>query len=311
MKLKNENKEENNSENKSFFEKLKTDKKYKAKVELTGYAIFIVVLVIFLNISNIGNNYNYSDNNVVSDNEKTEVDIDEENSDLLESLDNNYSYDIKVEVKKGSSDSSQNKDAETVQNQDSDANEKQNNENGNADSFGEIKTVSYNGEAYDNNIVINKSFDNNNMTYYKVDKEYYTKDGDKFNVVDINSVYDLLDAKYIEIAGVKEYIEKASLDHYTNYSSGKKEYVYNLKVSDVINSFKGDNLVEINVIIENDTINVKIDYSNLIKITDDSIIECLVTYVYKDIDKVEEFVIIEEDKEDLLGDGGMNDNQGD
>ena len=309
MKLKNENKEENNSENKSFFEKLKTDKKYKAKVELTGYAIFIVVLVIFLNISNIGNNYNYSDNNVVSDNEKTEVDIDEENSDLLESLDNNYSYDIKVEVKKGSSDSSQNKDAETVQNQDSDANEKQN--NGNADSFGEIKTVSYNGKAYDNNIVINKSFDNNNMTYYKVDKEYYTKDGDKFNVVDINSVYDLLDAKYIEIAGVKEYIEKASLDHYTNYSSGKKEYVYNLKVSDVINSFKGDNLVEINVIIENDTINVKIDYSNLIKITDDSIIECLVTYVYKDIDKVEEFVIIEEDKEDLLGDGGMNDNQGD
>ena len=309
MKLKNENKEENNSENKSFFEKLKTDKKYKAKVELTGYAIFIVVLVIFLNISHIGNNYNYSDNNVVSDNEKTEVDIDEENSDVLESLDNNYSYDIKVEVKKGSSDSSQNKDAETVQNQDSDANEKQN--NGNADSFGEIKTVSYNGKAYDNNIVINKSFDNNNMTYYKVDKEYYTKDGDKFNVVDINSVYDLLDAKYIEIAGVKEYIEKASLDHYTNYSSGKKEYVYNLKVSDVINSFKGDNLVEINVIIENDTINVKIDYSNLIKITDDSIIECLVTYVYKDIDKVEEFVIIEEDKEDLLGDGGMNDNQGD
>ena len=309
MKLKNENKEENNSENKSFFEKLKTDKKYKAKVELTGYAIFIVVLVIFLNISNIGNNYNYSDNNVVSDNEKTEVDIDEENSDLLESLDNNYSYDIKVEVKKGSSDSSQNKDAETVQNQDSDANEKQN--NGNADSFGEIKTVSYNGKAYDNNIVINKSFDNNNMTYYKVDKEYYTKDGDKFNVVDINSVYDLLDAKYIEIAGVKEYIEKASLDHYTNYSSGKKEYVYNLKVSDVINSFKGDNLVEIDVIIENDTINVKIDYSNLIKITDDSIIECLVTYVYKDIDKVEEFVIIEEDKEDLLDDGKMNDNQGD
>ena len=309
MKLKNENKEENNSENKSFFEKLKTDKKYKAKVELTGYAIFIVVLVIFLNISNIGNNYNYSDINVVSDNEKTEVDIDEENSDLLESLDNNYSYDIKVEVKKGSSDSSQNKDAETVQNQDSDANEKQN--NGDADSLEEIKTVSYNGKSYDNNIVINKSFDNNNMTYYKVDKEYYTKDGDKFNVVDINSVYDLLDAKYIEIAGVKEYIEKASLDHYTNYSSGKKEYVYNLKVSDVINSFKGDNLVEIDVIIENDTINVKIDYSNLIKINDDSIIECLVTYVYKDIGKVEEFVIIEEDKEDLLGDGGMNDNQGD
>ena len=309
MKLKNENKEENNSENKSFFEKLKTDKKYKAKVELTGYAIFIVVLVIFLNISNIGNNYNYSDNNVVSDNEKTEVDIDEENSDLLESLDNNYSYDIKVEVKKGSSDSSQNKDAETVQNQDSDANEKQN--NGDADSLGEIKTVSYNGKSYDNNIVINKSFDNNNMTYYKVDKEYYTKDGDKFNVVDINSVYDLLDAKYIEIAGVKEYIEKASLDHYTNYSSGKKEYVYNLKVSDVINSFKGDNLVEIDVIIENDTINVKIDYSNLIKINDDSIIECLVTYVYKDIGKVEEFVIIEEDKEDLLDDGKMNDNQGD
>ena len=36
----------------SFFKRMKNDSKYKAKVELTGYAIFIIVLIIFLNIFN-------------------------------------------------------------------------------------------------------------------------------------------------------------------------------------------------------------------------------------------------------------------
>ena len=38
----------------SFFKRMKNDSKYKAKVELTGYAIFIIVLIIFLNIFNTG-----------------------------------------------------------------------------------------------------------------------------------------------------------------------------------------------------------------------------------------------------------------
>ena len=44
----------------SFFKRMKNDSKYKAKVELTGYAIFIIVLIIFLNIFNTGGNYDYS-----------------------------------------------------------------------------------------------------------------------------------------------------------------------------------------------------------------------------------------------------------
>ena len=45
----------------SFFDKVKGDKKYRAKVELIGYGIFIVVLVLGLNISSLGDNSNRSD----------------------------------------------------------------------------------------------------------------------------------------------------------------------------------------------------------------------------------------------------------
>ena len=39
------NKKKSNEENKSFYEKIKTDKKYKAKIELLGYGIVILLII--------------------------------------------------------------------------------------------------------------------------------------------------------------------------------------------------------------------------------------------------------------------------
>ena len=47
------NKKEINKE--SFFYKYKNDKKYKAKAELTGYVIFILLVILFVNIASLGN----------------------------------------------------------------------------------------------------------------------------------------------------------------------------------------------------------------------------------------------------------------
>lgn len=282
-----------NDEKESFFKKLKNDKKYRAKVELSGYAVFIAILVIFLNVSNIGNNYNYSANNVVNGNASAEVEDEGENSNSFKSLKDNYSYNVDVSIKrKVVSD-------EGVTNGDT----------GDDGALEEVKTVNYNGKSYGDNVIINKVVDNNTVDYYKVGDYYYTKDGDDYKLVNSDIIYDLLESKYVEVAGVKNYIEKASLDHYTNYSSGKKEYVYNLRVSDVLKSYKGEDLVKIDVVIENEIINIKIDFTNLLKMSDDNISECLITYEYKDIDKIEEFVVIEKDNGDaVLAEGEKNGN---
>ena len=41
----------NKEELKDFVEKYKTDKKYKAKVQLIGYGVFILIILVGLNVS--------------------------------------------------------------------------------------------------------------------------------------------------------------------------------------------------------------------------------------------------------------------
>ena len=48
--------------------------------------------------------------------------------------------------------------------------------------------------------------------------------------VSSDEVYDVISNKYIEIDKILELINESSLDHVTNFSNGKKEYVYHYKV---------------------------------------------------------------------------------
>lgn len=265
------NEKKSNEEKQSIIEKIKTDKKYKAKIELAGYGIVIALIVVYLNISNIGNNYNYDKVIDTNKEKKEEEKIEEIN--LLEELKDNYTYNIDISMKKISKDTT-GKDLEN-----------------------EIK-YNYNGKSFSKNLVINKSVDNVNIDYYKIDDKYYEKENEQYNEIKPEIIYDILDEEFIEIDDVKEYIEKSNLDHYTNYSSGKKEYVYNLSISEIIPNYKEHTLVPINMTIENDIVSIIADYTNLLKITDNNMLECIVSYSYKDINKVEEFTIIDTQNED-------------
>lgn len=259
-------KNNNDKENKqSFLSKLKNDKKYKAKVELTGYVVFIVILIIFLNVSNIGNNYNYNSVNYTNETKDNNAQEEQQNKNLFKEINDNYSYNIDVLIK--------------IKQED--------------DSIIENK-INYNGKSYKDNMIINKVYNNTTSTYYKVEDEYYFKENEDYKLAVDNEIYELLDEKYIEFNGVKKYIEKATLDHFTDYSSGKKEYTYNLKVKDIIQSYKGDDIVEINVVDENNIISMSIDYTNLLKLINENINECEINYKYDNINTVEKFNIIEE-----------------
>ena len=259
--------DKNRDNNESFYNRYKSDSKYRAKVQLVGYAVIIVLLVIYLNVTNMTNNYNYG--NTISldkaDISNNDSNVDNgSNLDFVSNISNNYVYDVNVVVKK--------KDDNGIDS--------------------EIQ-YNYSGKSYKDVMIINKKVDNNQVSFYKIDDDYYSKDNDSYKKVDESLVYDLIDNDYIELDKLKKFISLASLDHYTNYSSGKKEYVYNMKLSDVILNYKEDTSIVFNIVVENSIVSVDVDYTNFIKIDDDikdykNIDSCIIKYTYSEIGKVEE-----------------------
>ena len=262
IKKKNKN-EQQATENQSFFDKYKTDKKYKAKVQLIGYGIFILILIAYLNISNMNAT---SHGNITTlkneiNNKETSATTEDKQIDLLEKINNNYEYTINTTI---------------ITNE-------------------EEKEVKYSGRSAKNNMEITKEINTTTINYYKVDSRYYKKDNDTYELAREEDIYDVVGKEYIELNDVKEYIDKSSLDHVTEYSTGKKEYVYHLKVKEIIKSYQGQDEVEIKIIEENNILTIIIDYTNLMKLFSEELKECMIEYTYQNIDSVEEFTIIEED----------------
>lgn len=253
------NKKEPNQE--SFFYKYKNDTKYKAKVELTGYVVFILLVILFVNIASLGNSKPITNlNNEIFQNNNNNSNTETENN-LLETITDNYQYDINVNITK--------KTEENI-------------------------TYRYHGKSYKDTLEINKEFNNTTNNYYKVDNYYYQKNGEEYVIISKAEIYDLIGNNYIELDNLLEYLDEASLDHVTNYSNGKKEYVYNLYIRDIIISNKTDEVVTINIIEENNTLNINVDYFNLIKEVDNTIKECKVTYLFSNINKIEEFFTLDD-----------------
>ena len=259
----NKNNKENKTEN--FFQKYKTDKKYKAKIQLIGYSIFILLVIISVNISNTStpSHGNITTFKKESNNTENKDTTNNKKSNLLQKIEDNYEYNIIASIKK------QEENDETIE-------------------------LLYSGKSYQNNMEINKNINNIINNYYKVDSRYYTKNNDTYELVKQETVYDLIEKEYIELNDIKEYIDKSSLDHVTEYSNGKKEYVYHLKIKEIIKSYQEQEKIEINIIEENNTLIIEIDYTNLIKETSPKIKECRIKYEYKNIGSVEKFTIIEE-----------------
>lgn len=247
----------------SFFEKIRTDKKYSAKVQLIGYGVLIGFLVISLNIANMGKHVTNSSivpNNANNDN----VSVDStDTGNLLKKINTNYQYDQHLTLKK--------KDVD------------------------QEYSVHYYGKSYDKQLEINKEDAVGTATYYKIEDRYYVKEDTGVVFMDEDKIYNLVDGEYLELYDIKKLMDKASLDHVTDYSSGKKEYVYHLKVKDVILSYQKEDVVEIGAIIENDVLTVQVDYSNLFKVIDESIETCKMKITYTEIGKVEKFQILGEE----------------
>lgn len=260
----------------SFFDKVKGDKKYKAKVELIGYGIFIVVLVLGLNISSLGDNSNRSDLGNVIDkgslNEREEENTSMDEESLLKKLSDNYSYEVLVNITKKSMNIETNEEVDVE------------------------SKISYKGKSYGKTKEINYINGNDKSIYYKVDDSYYSRQDNITSLVKDTQVYDVIEGKYIEMDSIKEMINKASLDYVTNFSDGRKEMVYHMLVKDFIVSHHSnisvDEKIEISVIEEGEVLSIIVDYSNAYPYIDESISSCKVDVKVKDIGNVEEFDVV-------------------
>ena len=261
MIMKNkENKVMNGEKEKSFFEKYKSDPRYKAKVQLTTWGIFIAIIVIVLNIASMTKSSRPISNTVtpIHDTKKDESKLGE----WLDQIGDNYEYEVDVSIKK-----------------DDDSSD----------------SVKYLGKSYDKRLTIDRVYQGNTLHYQKeIDKYYSYVNENTYEEINEEDIYSLVKAEYVSKEGLQNFLENASLDHVTDYSNGKKEYEYHLKVRDMIKTYMGDDEITFQVVEENEKITIDVDYALLLKQLSFKYTEVKVTYLYQNIGKVEEIQAINE-----------------
>ena len=272
--MKKEEKKVNSKENEkfltNFLKKYKDDKKYKAKTQLLGYGVVIIIIILYLIIARTTTPNN---KNIVLERKNTINQAQNENDKkpktekLFETINNNYKYSINISYIL-----------------------KEENEE-------QEKKIHYEGKVSKENMEIIKEIDDTKNYYYKVNNKYYKKENDTFNTIKEEEIYDIVKKEFIELDSLKNYLNKASLDHVTDYSSGKKESVYHLKIKDIVPSYQDLDKIEINIEEENNILIIKIDYTKLIEITSNHIKQLKIEYTYTDIEATEEFKVFDEKTE--------------
>ena len=239
-------------EKENFFKRMKEDKKYNAKVQLIGYGVFILIIVVFLNVGSLvgSNSTGVLENDII------------EEVNIIDEIDNNYEYNVNVSLVKG----------EDL-----------------------ISNYHYYGKRANDNQEINKEVGEVVSSYYKVNDYYYVMNEEELSFVDSNVIYDLVDSKYVELDDVLEMINKASLDHVVDNSDGSNESVYNLYVKDMVISVKNDDVISFNVKEVDNKLLIDVDYTNLIKVFDESVTSFKVSYEYFNVGDVEEFSVIKDE----------------
>lgn len=267
---------EQEAENQTFKEKYKNDSKYKAKVQLIGYGLFILFLIVYLNIASMGakntklsnTTIKNNDNIPTKENNNIETKTDKELGQWLKDIGTNYEYDVVVSSK--------------IKN----------------DNGEETNTQThYWGKTYQNKMIINKEANGSTTYFLKEDNNYYLNELDNYTLSKKEVVYSEIDEDIIEFDMLNLLLKNASLDHVTNYSSGKKEYEYHLKIRDIIKTYQEDTEISFEIVIEDNVVTVEVDYAPMINIVEQvkKQEEYKVTYLYKNIGKIEEFSGIEKD----------------
>ena len=163
-------------EKKTFKEKWK-DKKYQAKVKLSGYGIFIGIVLLLVALGGGNSNTEYESD--VDENLNNEVNKEEDNTiSFNKPVVNNYTYEIEIITKKND-----------IENK-----------------------YYYSGKVLDAYEELVKKVENKDYNYRIKDNKYYAYDNDKYVLTTEKEVYDILDYSYLDIDNINNYLSISKLE---------------------------------------------------------------------------------------------------
>ena len=196
----------NDNDKKTFKEKWQ-DKRYQAKIKLSGYSIFVVIAIIMILVEGASNNKNTVIDNGLEDNKTIKDNTDTKDNKLFTI---NYPYIIEL-----------NYNIDNTKN-----------------------NITYNYSNNNNELLITKT-NNDIVTNYKyISNKYYVENNDKYILTNINKVYDIIDYEYLDIDNINNYLNNATLEN-DIYKVYLKDIILNNTSDKYITIKLLDNSVEI------------------------------------------------------------------
>ena len=110
-------------------------------------------------------------------------------------------------------------------------------------------------------------------------------------------MFNIIEYKLLSLSEIKKMVKIAKLDHTTNYSTGEVTYTYNLPLNSLIETYKGTDVVTIDVSIKDNIPKIEIDYTKYFKEKNDKIKNVKIEFTYEKINQTEEFDIEVEEGE--------------
>ncbi len=196
----------NDNDKKTFKEKWQ-DKRYQAKIKLSGYSIFVVIAIIMILVEGATNNKNTIIDNGLEDNKTIKDNTDTKDNKLFTI---NYPYIIEL-----------NYNIDNTKN-----------------------NITYNYSNNNNELLVTKT-NNDIVTNYKyISNKYYVENNDKYILTNINKVYDIIDYEYLNIDNINNYLNNATLEN-DIYKVYLKDIILNNTSDKYITIKLLDNSVEI------------------------------------------------------------------
>lgn len=196
-----------NDNNKKTFKEKWQDKKYQAKIKLSGYSIFVVIAIIMILVGGASNNKNTIIDNGLEDNKTIKDNTDTKDNKLFTIA---YPYIIEL-----------NYNIDNTKN-----------------------NITYKYSSNNNELLITKT-NNDIVTNYKyISNKYYIENNDNYILTNINKVYDIIDYEYLDIDNINNYLNNATLEN-DIYKVYLKDIILNNTSDKYITIKLLDNSVEI------------------------------------------------------------------
>lgn len=275
---------EEKKEKLSLKEKWK-DPKYKAAIKLALYGILIIGVILYLNISRA-----FSSPSGLNDNQN--IINEEENNNLLAKIeDQNYEYNINITIShnpnNNDTQSSNNNTTEdqTIITEETPTNKNLSEEETNTQELSPEDTIiTYRGRRNKDIITVIK---NDMDEYYINDDTYYKKINEKYELTNENDLFDTIESRYVNLDNIKEYIKKGQVEHNTNDGTSILTIIQ-VPINTIIPSHQGLEEISIEILEEESKLTLTLNYTELMKLDDETITNYEVKIEYTNIGNIEE-----------------------